>query len=269
MEYTPVPTVIIDKNYTVITINKNKMTIKSPIVFVSENNSFEPKIVIWIKESINKIFLKARHETKEIYLKFVCICEERKAFLNRIWKYKHGNIIDILGVYDTNHYSSNNLVAEANYGIAMECGTPLRCILEGKKYIRDIICGIMFLHEQGIVHMDIKPDNVVVVNGIAKIIDFELARALGKNEHFNSISCTRIYLPESKTQRGMCYGSDICCLGYTILELFTSGYNFDLQDLLLNENIQHKEFLLQMTRDDCDMRPSIREVYNYFNLVSI
>ncbi|ELP91192.1 hypothetical protein EIN_150590 [Entamoeba invadens IP1] len=144
--------------------------------------------------------------------------------------------------------------------------TPLYC---GREEIRPrYLCGIMFLHEQGIVHMDIKPDNVVVVNGIAKIIDFELARTLVKNKHFKSFCCTRRYLPESKTLRGMCYGSDICCLGYTILELFTSGYNFDLQDLLLNENIQHKGFLLKMTCDDCEMRPSIGEVYNYFNLVS-
>lgn len=50
------------------------------------------------------------------------------------------------------------------------------------KYMLQIVDGVGFIHKQGIVHLDLKPENIMCVNKIGskiKLIDFGLARRLG------------------------------------------------------------------------------------------
>ncbi|XP_059494728.1 myosin light chain kinase, smooth muscle-like isoform X5 [Stegostoma tigrinum] len=58
--------------------------------------------------------------------------------------------------------------------------TEPTCVL----YVRQILAGLQFMHQQSIVHLDLKPENIVCVdkNGtLIKIIDFGLARKLDCN----------------------------------------------------------------------------------------
>lgn len=51
------------------------------------------------------------------------------------------------------------------------------------KYMRQILEGILYLHHKCIVHLDLKPENIVCINATGtciKIIDFGLARKLGQ-----------------------------------------------------------------------------------------
>lgn len=51
------------------------------------------------------------------------------------------------------------------------------------KYMLQIIDGVNFIHKQGIVHLDLKPENIMCINKTGskiKLIDFGLARRLGK-----------------------------------------------------------------------------------------
>lgn len=53
------------------------------------------------------------------------------------------------------------------------------------KYMLQIIDGVNFIHKQGIVHLDLKPENIMCVNKTGskiKLIDFGLARRLGNPE---------------------------------------------------------------------------------------
>lgn len=57
------------------------------------------------------------------------------------------------------------------------------------KYMLQIIDGVNFIHKQGIVHLDLKPENIMCVNKMGskiKLIDFGLARRLG-NKFINMI----------------------------------------------------------------------------------
>lgn len=50
------------------------------------------------------------------------------------------------------------------------------------KYMLQIIDGVNFIHKQGIVHLDLKPENIMCINKTGskiKLIDFGLARRLG------------------------------------------------------------------------------------------
>lgn len=58
--------------------------------------------------------------------------------------------------------------------------TERECI----KYMRQISAGVEYIHKQGIVHLDLKPENIMCVNKTGtsiKLIDFGLARRLGNN----------------------------------------------------------------------------------------
>ncbi|XP_078079909.1 myosin light chain kinase, smooth muscle-like [Mustelus asterias] len=58
--------------------------------------------------------------------------------------------------------------------------TEATCVL----YVRQILAGLQFMHQQNVVHLDLKPENIVCVNRNGtriKIIDFGLARKLDCN----------------------------------------------------------------------------------------
>lgn len=62
--------------------------------------------------------------------------------------------------------------------------TERECI----QYMRQISEGVEYIHKQGIVHLDLKPENIMCVNKTGtriKLIDFGLARKLGKAAHLS------------------------------------------------------------------------------------
>lgn len=65
-------------------------------------------------------------------------------------------------------------------------------------YMQQILEGVAFMHQQNIVHLDIKPENIVCVDTTGtsiKIIDFGLASRIGKgNKALQKSFMTNIYL---------------------------------------------------------------------------
>ncbi len=53
------------------------------------------------------------------------------------------------------------------------------CFTEGIEYFRKILIGISLLHNQGVLHRDIRPDNIIISGDNVKIIDFGLAKLPG------------------------------------------------------------------------------------------
>lgn len=54
--------------------------------------------------------------------------------------------------------------------------------------MRQISEGVQYIHKQGIVHLDLKPENIMCVNKTGtsiKLIDFGLARRLGNDFSFS------------------------------------------------------------------------------------
>lgn len=90
--------------------------------------------------------------------------------------------------------------------------------------------GIAHAHESYIIHRDIKPQNVLIIeDGTVKITDFGIAMALNSNEltQTNSVMGSVHYLPpEQANGTGSTIKSDIYSLGILMFELLTGKLPF-------------------------------------------
>jgi len=85
-----------------------------------------------------------------------------------------------------------------------------------------VVEALLFCHERRIVHLDIKPENIVVTStGTVKLIDFEYAREIpaGERELHLSYRCgTMGYVAPEVLMEGMaCFSSDVWSFGCLIL----------------------------------------------------
>ncbi|HVP75651.1 MAG TPA: protein kinase [Gaiellaceae bacterium] len=109
------------------------------------------------------------------------------------------------------------------------CGPlPVRQALELTLQIAD---GLAFAHTRGIVHRDVKPQNVLVdAHGNAKVTDFGIARSLDA-EHAMTLTGTVLgtsaYLsPEQASGEPVTAATDVYALGVVLFELLTSEVPF-------------------------------------------
>ena len=79
-----------------------------------------------------------------------------------------------------------------------------------------------YLHENNILHRDLKPQNILIIKGMVKICDFGFAKKLSASTAFvNSIKGTPLYIaPEILSNQRYNYKVDIWSFGIIMYELF-------------------------------------------------
>lgn len=145
-------------------------------------------------------------------------------------KINHPNIV---AIYDIS-------ASQGKAYIAMEFieGADLHKMLKskGKLGVREALnymsqaCGALYaLHEAGIVHRDIKPDNIVVTHGgLVKLMDFGLAKAADNRiTKSNIVMGTPCYMaPEQALGKDVDGRADIYAMGLVLYELLTGKVIF-------------------------------------------
>ncbi|KAK9459023.1 kinase-like domain-containing protein [Lipomyces oligophaga] len=150
---------------------------------------------------------------------------------------QHENIVQYLGSNSDGQYLNIFLeyvpggsVASLlnNYGPLEE---PLIRI-----FVRQILCGLNYLHDKDIIHRDIKGANVLVDNkGKIKISDFGISKkveagllASGSNQHHRPSLQGSIYwmAPEVVKQTSYTRKADIWSVGCLVVEMFTGTHPF-------------------------------------------
>jgi eukaryotic-like serine/threonine-protein kinase len=92
---------------------------------------------------------------------------------------QHANIVPVLTAgdaeglpYFTMPFVSGRSVRD---GLAPRTGLPLRDVLT---VLRDVARALAYAHDRGVVHRDIKPDNILWAGGAAAVTDFGIAKAI-------------------------------------------------------------------------------------------
>jgi serine phosphatase RsbU (regulator of sigma subunit) len=107
-------------------------------------------------------------------------------------------------------------------------GSEPHSLAESVHIVRQVCAGLAYAHAKGVVHRDIKPDNIIVgVDGIVRIIDFGLA-ALRDDEHLGmtrpgAVMGTPYYMsPEQMVDSSTVdERSDIYAVGVVLYELIS------------------------------------------------
>uniref|UniRef100_A0ACD5YVT6 Uncharacterized protein n=1 Tax=Avena sativa TaxID=4498 RepID=A0ACD5YVT6_AVESA len=94
------------------------------------------------------------------------------------------------------------------------------------KIIKGICEGIQYLHDNNIVHLDLKPDNILLDENMSpKICDFGLSRCFGENQSHDTtknIEGTPGYIAPELIDEGIIRRSnDLYSLGVVIIEILT------------------------------------------------
>ncbi len=163
---------------------------------------------------------------KEIILRFQ---QEGKAAA----RLNHPNIVSIyqVGQQREQYYIVMEYLDGPSLGRLMKSGEqhPTETILE---WIRQVCDGLHFAHEHGVIHRDIKPDNLILLkNGTVKITDFGIAR-LEKSEMVKTRDQTfmgTIYYcsPEQlKEFKNIDRRTDIFSMGVVLYQLLTGTLPF-------------------------------------------
>ncbi|GKV04937.1 hypothetical protein SLEP1_g17019 [Rubroshorea leprosula] len=137
------------------------------------------------------------------------------------------------------------------------------------KVLHQIAKALQFIHQRGIAHLDVKPDNIYVKNGVFKLGDFGCATLLDKSLPIEEGDAR--YMPQEILNENYDHLDkvDIFSLGAAIYELirespFTeSGAQFLREGklpLLPGHSLQFQNLLKAMVERDPARRPSAKEL---------
>ena len=154
---------------------------------------------------------------------------------------EHPNIVNIYDVGSENgmHY----IVMEYVEGITLKTYIEKKGQLTFKETVSiaiQVARGIEAAHNKGIIHRDIKPQNIIIsTEGKVKVTDFGIARAASSNTISADVMGSVHYASPEQARNGFVDGkSDIYSLGIVMYEMVTGRVPFD-GDTTVAVAIQH------------------------------
>ena len=142
--------------------------------------SIDAKVKVAVKEFFMKEINGREGTTVTSGSKGGLFADYRKKFIREatnLSKLQHPNIIKVLECFETN----NTVYYTLEYldgGSLDELITKKQVLPEAEaiKYIRQIAEALSYMHEHKVLHLDLKPGNIMLSNGNAVLIDFGLSK---------------------------------------------------------------------------------------------
>ena len=206
------------------------------ITYLAEHELAERKVCI--KEFFPKEFFNRNDDSRSISLGSqgsAKIMDAYKAkFIKEaktIARLKHPNIIHIHDVFEENntaYYVMEYIEGESLSDLVKRCGALVEA--EAVRYIRSVAEALGYIHERKIMHLDVKPANVMLnsEDGQVVVIDFGLSKQYDEEGHQTSSTPVGIsagFAPMEQYQQGgvkeFSPETDIYSLGATLYYLVT------------------------------------------------
>lgn len=127
---------------------------------------------------------RAADDTPEVQGNSLDLIKEEIAIMKKL---NHPNLVSLIEVLDDPSEDSLYMVMEmCKKGVVMRVGLDQQADPYDddtcRYWFRDLILGIEYLHAQGVVHRDIKPDNCLITDeDVLKVVDFGVSEMFEKN----------------------------------------------------------------------------------------
>ena len=144
---------------------------------------------------------------------------------------QHRNIVTIFEFAEDNGtpYIAMEFLRGQSLAQRMQSGPPLT-LVQKLDIVTQLLTGLHYAHEQGIVHRDVKPPNIWLLDdGTVKLLDFGIAKiAASTMTNAGSILGSAFYMaPEQISGREVDGRADIFASGVVLYELLASHRPFD------------------------------------------
>ncbi len=188
---------------------------------------------------------------------------------------EHPNIVNVydVGCHDGSYY----IIMEYVSGITLKSYIERKGRLNYRETLSiaiQVARGIQAAHAKGIIHRDIKPQNIIIsTEGKVKVTDFGIARAASENTiHSDVMGSVHYASPEQARNGYVSNRSDIYSLGIVMYEMVTGHVPFDgdssvevaikhLQDEMVRPSVYAKDLpislekiILKCTQKSADRR---------------
>jgi serine/threonine protein kinase/tetratricopeptide (TPR) repeat protein len=143
---------------------------------------------------------------------------------------RHPHIISVLDYgFDENYqpFFTMEYLAEAQNILNAAKGLTYE---DRAELIQQVMQALIYLHRRGILHRDLKPDNVIVVNEHVKLLDFGLAvaRKYAPEDQNDMVAGTLAYIaPEVLMGNPASESSDLYSVGMIVYEMLAGKHPFD------------------------------------------
>ena len=127
---------------------------------------------------------------------------------------------------------------------------------------RKLCLGLAAAHDRGVIHRDLKPQNIMMnKRGEVVIMDFGLAAIASELSGAEARSGTPAYMsPEQLKGAGVTAKSDLYALGLVLYELFTGKRPFDAKSVQQLLDMQEAAQLTSMTSVAADIDPAVEKI---------
>jgi serine/threonine-protein kinase len=127
---------------------------------------------------------------------------------------------------------------------------------------RKLCAGLAAAHDRGVIHRDLKPQNIMMnKRGEVVIMDFGLAAIASELTGAEARNGTPAYMsPEQLKGSGVTAKSDVYALGLVLYELFTGKRPYDAQSMQQLLDLQESAHLTSMTSVAADIDPSVEKI---------
>ena len=245
--------------------------------------------VFFIKEFLSPVYPSSSVLSKEMTEHKKRICEEfytsRRKFYDVLSSCRSGNIVTVDDFFrcGSKYYIVTDKVenTEPNISITLRLSEQQKLTL-----LKTIAYSFSLLHEAGIVHADVKPDNILLKraaegNVTAKIIDFDAGFLVGNEPEEMAgdfpYLAPETFLKMNEEEVKITQKIDIFALGLLFHQYWTgtlpkinANYNYTFEAVLDRSNVQLSNLLpakvamviQKMLALNPDERPSAKDVFS-------